>query len=72
MSQTPRSRIKWAALSKYSKLDISAEDLEVIPEEIKTLPQLTKLDVSRNRLADVECISSLQRISKVCFARDPV
>eukprot|EP00698_Gefionella_okellyi_P018978 TRINITY_DN575_c3_g1_i2.p1 TRINITY_DN575_c3_g1~~TRINITY_DN575_c3_g1_i2.p1 ORF type:complete len:728 (+),score=149.47 TRINITY_DN575_c3_g1_i2:24-2207(+) len=66
MSQSPYSRIRWAALSKYKKLELSADDLAELPEELQQLaPCIEKLDVSKNRLESVGCVSVLRRLTKL-------
>ena len=62
-------KIRHAKRGNYSELDLSNEDLNEIPEEIFTLPNLEKLDISDNKLSELRGIDRLPKL-KVLIAKN--
>jgi len=62
------SRIQWAQVAKWSKIDLSGFNLREIPEEIQTLVYALKIDLSRNYLTSINPLLKLSAVVKV----DPI
>ena len=63
----------WEQLMKLKTLDISSNDINVLPDSISKLPAIAVLDISNNDIARLpDCFGKLQTLRKLVLHGNPI